>query len=210
MLSVRVARFEPRATPEMVEFASFAFAIDPASMVLVTVPVSPDVMTVPVVAGMVKTVPVPAVAAGINWTEPEVEPGKVTLVMPVNAWLADARFNATEVVPTNSDELPSTPDGIVPLRFPAVRLVKLAPDTAPNDADQVPEVIVPTVAKLDNDVNDVLLEAVMLAAVPVVFWFSVGTSAATMARNDGTPAMPLGAARKKFAVFDAYGLSVSP
>ena len=48
------------------------------------------------------------------------------------------------------------------------------------------------------------------AAEPVVFWLSVGTSAAAMARNDGAPAEPLGAAKKKFAVFDAYGLSVSP
>lgn len=39
-----------------------------------------------------------------------------------------------------------------------------------------------------------------LAAVPVVFWFSVGISAATTARNVGTPAMPLGAAKKKLAV----------
>jgi hypothetical protein len=30
------------------------------------------------------------------------------------------------------------------------------------------------------------------AAVPVVFWFNVGTSAATIALNVGTPAEPLG------------------
>lgn len=39
--------------------------IEPANIVLVTVPVSPDVMIVPVVAGIVKTVPVPTAAAGI-------------------------------------------------------------------------------------------------------------------------------------------------
>ena len=33
------------------------------------------------------------------------------------------------------------------------------------------------------------------AAVPVVFWLSVGMSLATKARNDGNPVMPLGAAR---------------
>ena len=45
-------------------------------------------------------------------------------------------------------ELPRTPDGIVPDRLPAVRLVRLAPDTAPKDADQVPEVTVPVVVRL--------------------------------------------------------------
>ena len=34
------------------------------------------------------------------------------------------------------------------------------------------------------------------AAVPVVFWFRVGTSAATIARKPGAPAVPFGAARK--------------
>jgi hypothetical protein len=41
--------------------------------------------------------------------------------------------------------------------------------------------------------------AVMFAAVPVVLWFRVGTSAAAMARNDGTPLDPLGVAQKRFA-----------
>ena len=34
------------------------------------------------------------------------------------------------------------------------------------------------------------------AAVPVVFWFRVGMSAATIARNEGAAADPLGAAKK--------------
>jgi hypothetical protein len=38
------------------------------------------------------------------------------------------------------------------------------------------------------------------AAVPVVFWFRVGTSAATIARKVGVPAEPLGAARNVLAV----------
>ena len=49
-------------------------------------------------------------------------------------------------------ELPRTAEGIVPDKLPAVRLVKLAPLTAPNDPDQVPEVTVPTVAKLAAEV----------------------------------------------------------
>jgi hypothetical protein len=40
-------------------------------------------------------------------------------------------------------------------------------------------------------------------ALPEVFWFSVGISAATMARNVGAPAEPLGAARKVFCVCEA-------
>jgi hypothetical protein len=51
---------------------------------------------------------------------------------------------------------------------------------------------------------------VTFEAVPVVFWFSVGMSAATIARNVGAPAVPLGAARKLLAVLDAYGFWVSP
>ena len=62
--------------------------------------------------------------------------------------MADALFRAIEVVPIKTDELPNTAEGIVPLKFPAVRLVKLAPDTAPNKPDQVPEVTVPVVVKL--------------------------------------------------------------
>ena len=45
-------------------------------------------------------------------------------------------------------EFPSTAVEIVPERFPAVRLVRLAPETAPNRPDQVPVVTVPVVVKL--------------------------------------------------------------
>jgi hypothetical protein len=47
------------------ELDNLALAIDPANIVFVTVPVSPLVIAVPVVAGRVNTVPVPATAAGI-------------------------------------------------------------------------------------------------------------------------------------------------
>jgi hypothetical protein len=40
-------------------------------------------------------------------------------------------------------------------------------------------------------------------AVPVVFWFSVGISAAAIARNVGTPDEPLGADKNVFAVCEA-------
>jgi hypothetical protein len=68
--------------------------------------------------------------------------------------------------------------------------------------------MVPTEAKLEavvsaeSVVSVALLVAVTLAAVPVVFWFSVGTSADTMARKVGAPEEPLGAARNVFAVWD--------
>ena len=42
---------------------------------------------------------------------------------------------------------------------------------------------------------------VSVAADPVVDWFSVGMSAATMERNVGAPAAPFGAARNVFAVW---------
>ena len=55
---------------------------------------------------------------------------------------------------------------------------------------------------------------VTFAAVPVVFWFSVGISAATTALNVGTPAEPLGAAKNVLAVwlakFDGKTASVPP
>ena len=55
--------------------------------------------TVPELAGRVITVPVPAAAVGIICAVPEVDPGRVMLVMPVKAKLADVLFKATAVVP---------------------------------------------------------------------------------------------------------------
>ena len=46
---------------------------------------------------------------------------------------------------------------------------------------------------------DMFVEAVAsvaVAAFPVVFWFSVGTSPGTIARNEGVPDEPAGAAKK--------------
>lgn len=51
---------------------------------------------------------------------------------------------------------------------------------------------------------------VSVAALPVVFWFNVGMSAATTARNVGTPDDPFGAAKTKLDVLLAYGFCVSP
>jgi hypothetical protein len=75
-----VAEFDTLLAVEIV--LSFVSAIEPASIVLVTVPESPVVMIVPVVAGIVRTVPVPTAAVGISCTVPDVEPGSVTLKIP--------------------------------------------------------------------------------------------------------------------------------
>ena len=52
-------------------------------------------------------------------------------LIPVSAWLAEALFRATDVVPTNKLLLPSTADGIVPERLPAISEVRDAPDAQP-------------------------------------------------------------------------------
>jgi hypothetical protein len=57
-------------------------AIEPANIVLVTVPVSPVLTTVPETAGKVSVL-VPATAAGVKVILPEVEPGNPILEIPV-------------------------------------------------------------------------------------------------------------------------------
>jgi hypothetical protein len=69
---------EPMVTEELV---NLALAIDPANMVLVTVPESPVVTTLPVVAGSVMVL-VPAVPVATRLMVPEVEPAKFAPVPP--------------------------------------------------------------------------------------------------------------------------------
>jgi len=82
----KVATVEPSETEVepivTAELESLALAIDPASMVLVTVPVSPVVITVPVMAGRVIVV-VPAVALATTVVVPEVEPLNAAPVPPI-------------------------------------------------------------------------------------------------------------------------------
>ena len=80
-------------------FVSFELAIEPANIALVTVLVSPVVTIVPFVAGIVIMVLVPATAAGISSTEPEVEPGIVTESIPFKANELEDLPRATPVVP---------------------------------------------------------------------------------------------------------------
>jgi hypothetical protein len=72
-----------------------------------------------------------------------------------------------------------------PRTFPAT--VKSAPFRAVPSYTEIPVARVAVVAD---------------PADPVVFWFSVGTSAATIVLKVGTPAAPLGAAKNVFAVCD--------
>ena len=69
-----------------------------ASIVLVTVPVSPVPIRVPLVVGR-DSVVVPAVAVAWRVAVPLVEPGKATLLMLVRAWFAEARLRVRAVVP---------------------------------------------------------------------------------------------------------------
>ena len=69
-----------------------------ANIVFETVPLSPEVTTVPVVAGNV-IVFVPAIAVGCTVIVPLVAPGNATELIPVNAKFALDRLIATDVVP---------------------------------------------------------------------------------------------------------------
>jgi hypothetical protein len=59
--------------PAVVICNNLESAIEPASIVFVTVPVSPEVINIPEVAGIVSVV-APATADGTNVTVPEVDP----------------------------------------------------------------------------------------------------------------------------------------
>jgi hypothetical protein len=60
------------------------------------------------------------------------------LVIPVRDIAPELRFKATDVVPMNTEELPSTPEGMVPDRLPAVRDVREAPEPANPVAVNIP------------------------------------------------------------------------
>jgi hypothetical protein len=64
--------------PAVVICNNLESAIEPASIVFVTVPVSPEVINIPEVAGIVSVV-APATADGTNVTVPEVDPGKQSI-----------------------------------------------------------------------------------------------------------------------------------
>ena len=104
---------------------------------------------VPLVPGIVIAVAVPATAAGVSVNVPEVAPGRLIADIPVSDKLAVALFNFIAVVPTYRVEFPNTVVDIVPVKLPAVKLVKFAPVTAPNKPDQVPVSTVPTEVRLE-------------------------------------------------------------
>jgi hypothetical protein len=102
----RVSVLEPSVT---VAFASFALAIEPASIALVTDPVSPDPTRVPEVVGSVNVV-VPAVACATRVDVPEVEPLNIApeemvgVVSVSPATVVTVFPRVTEVDPIVTDE----------------------------------------------------------------------------------------------------------
>lgn len=78
-----------------------------------------------------------------------------------------------------------TPDPAVKVALVRVLPVLLPISSWPSVYDVCPVPPLETAKVADNP-----------AAVPVVFWFKVGTSAAAIARKVGAPALPFGAARK--------------
>jgi hypothetical protein len=108
--------------------------------------------------------------------------------------------------PPPVDAIVIEPAPLVMVTFdPAVSVVRVKPVPLPISSAPFAGVLVSPVPPLatarvaDNP-----------AAVPVVFWFSVGMSAETSARKLGTLADPFGAAKTKLAVLLAYGFWVSP
>ena len=94
---------------------------------------------------------------------------------------------------------------LLPMKLLAARLAMRAsvicPASTEADNATAAEPLNPTaVAVMPPPVIEKLRLVVRVAAEPVVDWLSVGTSAATIARNVGAPAAPLGAARNVFAV----------
>jgi hypothetical protein len=125
--SVRVVL--PRVT---VELDNLALAIDPASIVLVTVAVSPVVTIVPVTAGSVSTL-VPAVALARTVTVPDVEPLKIAPVPPTvgdvsvtPAKVATVEPSDTDVEPIVTDEFESLALAIEPASMVLVTVAESA------------------------------------------------------------------------------------
>ena len=96
--------------------------------------------------------------------------------------MLEARLSVTAVVPTYAVELAKTADGIVPLRLPAVKLVRLAPDTAPNEPDHGPDVTVRVVVRLAEPAN---------GHAPIVLYDTVTAEPPLNVEPETAPAPPL-------------------
>ena len=93
---------------------SLLFAIEPASMVLVTVPVSPVVTSVPVVAGIVTTTPVPEAAADLRFKVPEVAPEKLAPPPPMVGVVSEGEVPNTKAPePVSSLMTPASSEDVV-------------------------------------------------------------------------------------------------
>ena len=120
-------------------------------------------------------------------TRPPVDPHPVTLVVLAEGEMKKAELVVTPVMVAVAAVVQVfAAMAVVPIVIWMLAIMPVTCETGSESAESVPSVL--------------LLVAVTFSAVPVVFWFSVGMSAATMARKDGVPAAPLGAARKVLAV----------
>ena len=89
-------------------------------------------------------------------------PALPSIETPVRLWVALPRFRAMAVVPTYRVELPKTPEGMVPDRLPAGRLVRLAPEPLKTVDSRVP-VLGVNFSLVDETYSVVRLPAVWLA-----------------------------------------------
>ena len=128
----------------------------------------------------------------------------VSLVMPIVLVAVAAHLSPVVVVESACSTKPLAPTGKRTLSVPS-KPIKSPLVVNGDKASKAATLVVWPVPPLA-----IATTPVTLAAVPVVFWLSVGMSAATIARKVGTPADPFGAAKKKLAVLDAYGFCVSP
>jgi len=123
-------------------------------------------------------------------------------VMPVSDCAAEDLFSNIAVVPTYTVEFPRTIDGIVPVRFPAVRLVRFSPDTVPKEADQVPLVTVPTEVRLDETTEEPRVVALRIETLFILYSFPVAIfkSPAELITPEEFPMFTAVAAPAKFTV----------
>lgn len=137
---VSVGKVDPSAVPDIVEFTNLLLAIDPANIVLVTVPVSPVVTIVPAVAGSAIVV-VPATAGADIVIEPEVAPGSCTVgvispFLTTNSLAISfpyPRVNYTTIVVLDIFIVADAPEAIVTksLTFPPLMSLLKVPSVPP-------------------------------------------------------------------------------
>jgi hypothetical protein len=169
----------------------------------------PDIEDVPVTANVGVVEPdnvIPLTEVGVIAPKDKVIAGVVVAV----ATVPDIPL---AVVTETEDTVPVAPAAAAILHCPAVFvIVILEPATIFKVLAADPLYVYKSVPSVVPVSAFKIRELVTLPAEPVVFWFNVGMSAATIVLKVGTPASPVGAARKVFAVcelkFEAVTASV--